>query len=155
MLQQSSSSRFTQNTSKKILILGFSFKSNTNDTRYSPSISIAKELLENGANLFIHDPKVNEIQISSELEKKDSIDNNESRYNWSFTKDLQLAFTDAEAIVLLTEWEEYKNINWTDLTKRMKSPAWLFDTRGIIDDDKLLNTNINFWKIGKGIVQEI
>ncbi len=142
-------------TSKKILILGFSFKSNTNDTRYSPSISIAKELLENGANLFIHDPKVNEIQISSELEKKDSIDNNESRYNWSYTKDLQLAFTDAEAIVLLTEWEEYKNINWTDLTKRMKSPAWLFDTRGIIDDDKLLNTNINFWKIGKGIVQEI
>ena len=74
-------------TSKKIAILGFSFKSNTNDIRESPAISVSKELLENGAKLFIHDPKVSESQISELLDDKGSPYKEKlSSPNWSFQK---------------------------------------------------------------------
>ena len=54
---------------KNILILGFSFKANTNDTRESASISISRYLIDNGAKLLIHDPQVNEKQIANDLKK--------------------------------------------------------------------------------------
>ena len=49
---------------KKITILGFAFKANTNDTRFSPAINICKDLIAEGAILSIHDPKVSKDQIS-------------------------------------------------------------------------------------------
>ena len=52
---------------KKIIILGFAFKANTNDTRESAAIQICKDLIEEGAQLIIHDPKVDPKQISIEL----------------------------------------------------------------------------------------
>ena len=52
---------------KKITILGFSFKANTNDIRESPSIKLCRNLLLEGANLSIHDPRVNSKQIEKEL----------------------------------------------------------------------------------------
>ena len=52
---------------KKICILGFSFKANTNDTRESAAITICKDLIEEGSFLLIHDPKVKESQIASDL----------------------------------------------------------------------------------------
>ena len=53
---------------KKIAILGFAFKANTNDTRQSPSIDICKDLLEEGANLSIYDPKVENSKIIDDLQ---------------------------------------------------------------------------------------
>ena len=55
---------------KKIVILGFAFKANTNDTRESAAIRICKDLIEEGAELVIHDPKVNPLQIEIDLEMK-------------------------------------------------------------------------------------
>ena len=56
-------------SNKKIIILGFAFKANTNDTRESAAIQICKDLLEEGAYLVIHDPKVSQNQIESDLKK--------------------------------------------------------------------------------------
>ena len=140
-------------SSKKILILGFSFKSNTNDTRYSPSISIARELLENGANLYIHDPKVNRDQISEELDKKNPYLNKKGEYIWHYVKDLEVAFEGAEAILILTEWPEYSVLNWDKISNSMRKPAWLFDTRGLVKEENLINTQLNFWKIGQGVLR--
>ncbi len=57
---------------KKICILGFAFKANTNDTRESASINICKDLIEEGAILFINDPKVSAYQISIDLDQKEN-----------------------------------------------------------------------------------
>ena len=57
---------------KKLCILGFSFKANTNDTRESASINICKDLIEEGAILFIHDPKVDSSKIASDLGIKEN-----------------------------------------------------------------------------------
>ena len=54
-------------SSKKIAILGFAFKANTNDTRESAAITICKDLIDEGAILSIHDPKVNPTQIAKDL----------------------------------------------------------------------------------------
>ena len=140
-------------SSKKLTLLGFAFKSNTNDTRESPAITIAKELLENGADLCIHDPQVSESQISKILDIDNSNKTKKSiEGSWSYSNNLELAFTDADAIIILTEWEEYFKINWQMMSLLMRRPSWIFDTRGIIEYKNLKGTNLNFWKIGKGFV---
>ena len=107
-----------------------------------------------GSNLYIHDPHVNEKQIAEIL----NVDYSKGSFNdatWTFTRDLEVAFSDADAIIILTEWEEYLKINWNELSRLMRRPAWLFDTRGIIEYEAISDSVLNFWKIGKGIVREI
>ena len=58
---------------KRICILGFAFKANTNDTRESSAIKICKDLLEEGAIIYIHDPRVNKSQIEYDLGKKSTL----------------------------------------------------------------------------------
>ncbi len=137
-------------SSKKITILGFSFKSNTNDTRQSPAITIANDLIENGANIYIHDPQVSESQISMALKNPPDQKINSSIGTWHFTKELKVAFKNSDAIIILTEWEEYLDINWNEVSLLMRKPSWLFDTRGIVDSKIIKKTNLNFWKVGRG-----
>ena len=131
---------------KKIAILGFSFKADTNDTRESPAIFICKQLLNEGAIVRIHDPKVDEAQISFELGDFGK----ENSLNWSFSRDLANIFDNVEAIVILTEWEVYKEINWDWVNDKIMPPAWLFDTRRIVNPDKIKNCDFKFWQVGLG-----
>ncbi len=145
-------------SNKKIVILGFAFKANTNDTRESPAINVCKDLLEEGASLLIHDPKVSSDQIyidlkfvsrkSLEEKNNNSIDN---EGNWNKVNDLKTAFKDADAIVLLTEWSEYKNINWREVSDNMRKPSWVFDTRSITNPYEVKNAGLNLWRIGDGL----
>ena len=139
---------------KKIAILGFAFKSNTNDTRESSSIPICKDLLEEGARLFIHDPQVSEKQIELDLNLKPSKDslNGESlkEGTWQSVKESKHGLINADAAVILTEWDEYKEINWNDVSKNMRSPAWVFDSRSITDPEQIKESGLNLWRIGDG-----
>ena len=56
--------------------------------------------------------------------------------------------TDADAIVIATEWEEFKSLDWSEISNLMRSPKWLFDTRGVTNSDNLEKYNLNYWKIG-------
>ena len=146
-------------SNKKIGILGFAFKANTNDTRESAAINICKDLIEEGANLYIHDPKVEENQISKDLGVKAINSNKEIRVNnqmqnsgnWFFATNIQDIFPNSDAILILTEWEEYANIDWKNISKKMRSPAWIFDARSILNPSKIKNTNLNLWRIGDGV----
>ena len=141
---------------KKITILGFAFKANTNDTRFSPAINICKDLIEEGAILSINDPKVSKDQLikifdeQNKMTKKNSDDKNifiQSK-NWDFFIDHEEAAKNSDAILILTEWEEYKNINWKKISNKMRKPSWIFDTRLIINEKDLLETDFNLWRIG-------
>ena len=142
---------------KKIVILGFAFKANTNDTRESAAIRICKDLIEEGAELVIHDPKVNPLQIEIDLEmkqfkeiKNENIDNSNNNYgSWTFSKHLSI-FDNAHAVLVLTEWEDYKNIKWVNVEKKMAKPAWVFDSRSIVDVDLVKESGINLWCLGDG-----
>ena len=138
---------------KKISILGFAFKTNTNDTRESAAITICKDLLEEGAILNISDPKVEPYQIEQDLGVKNSKNNNVrlTEGNWSFYKNIYDAIVGTDAIVVLTEWEEYTKINWNRVSKIMRNPAWVFDSRSIIDFKEVKKAGLNLWRIGDGL----
>ncbi len=137
---------------KKIVVLGFSFKANTNDTRESPAINICQELLIEGGNLFIYDPKVDPLQIDIEL-RESMQGNNEYHINegsWNFTNDIYEALTNADAVIILTEWQEFKNLNWLKISQIMRRPAWIFDTRYLLNPKDINSIDINYWRIGYG-----
>ena len=133
--------------------MGFAFKANTNDTRESPAIKICKDLLEEGANLAIHDPKVKNIQIENDLgiqEQKNLKGTNQQEKTWSYEENILDTVKDSDAVLVLTEWEIYKNIDWEEVSKCMRKPAWVFDTRSIINKINIAKTDLNFWRIGDG-----
>ena len=134
---------------KRIAVLGFSFKANTNDTRNSPSIKICKDLIEDGALLSIYDPKVSQSQIEKDLEINCSdafLESNSGTI--SYKRSIEKTAEDAHAILILTEWKEFSNINWDNLIKKMKRPAWIFDTRSIIKANNAKKSGFNVWQIG-------
>ena len=137
---------------KKIAIFGFSFKSNTNDTRESPAISICKDLIEEGGEIYIYDPKVSKSQIEKEIGFSDS-ESNEINTNgfWHFSKTIDETIKNADAIILLTEWEEFIFLDYTKIFNLMRSPSWIFDTRGILDKEKITSYGFKFWRIGLGL----
>ena len=136
---------------KKIVILGFAFKSNTNDTRDSPAIEIVKDLIENGAEIIISDPKVKISQIERDLKMAENYKEINSEYGfWHFSEDIYCAVEDADAIVLLTEWQEYKDLDWQKIENSMRSPSWVFDARSIARVDQIKKTGLNVWSIGNG-----
>ena len=134
-------------TGKKISIFGFAFKSNTNDTRESPAINICKNFLNEGCELLIYDPKVNEKEIASKLGKNEkNVDPNIG--NWHKSNTIKDSVKNADAIVVLTEWEEFKKIKWDQISELMRKPAWVFDTRNICKKEGIEKSDINFWQIG-------
>ena len=140
---------------KKIGILGFSFKANTNDTRQSPAIKICRDLLEEGAELSIYDPKVSMETINLEL-TNNPISQDESKFSKdkiTVCESIDDVAVNADAIVLITDWPQFKNINWETISKLMRKPSWVFDTRNCIDDFQCLKANINVWKLGVGILR--
>ena len=136
---------------KKIAILGYSFKANTNDTRETPARYIALDLIDEGARLAIHDPKVSMEKISFDLGDEESFIESSEKIlgSWEFAETSEKAINSADAVVLLTDWEEYKCIDWLKMSKIMRHPAWVFDTRSILDESSVKNTKLRVWKLGK------
>ena len=143
-------------TGKTIAILGFAFKANTNDTRESAAIAICKDLLEEGAILKIHDPKVDPYQIESDLKnfnnnlitEKTILDRKDG--TWCYMKNMFDVINGADAILVLTEWEEYTNIDWDKASSIMRRPSWVFDARSIIEPEDVKKAGIHFWRVGDG-----
>ena len=130
----------------------------SNETRESAAINICKDLLEEGAILFIHDPKVDPKQIEIDLCKKEnnqiknSTNKNENflESQWCSIKDIYASTKDSDAVVVLTEWEEYLKINWKEISTKMRKPAWIFDARSILDPKEIKDNDLLLWRIGDG-----
>ncbi len=132
---------------KKLSILGFAFKANTNDTRESPAIKICNDLLEEGAYLSIYDPKVELKQVQNDL----FCNENQNISKITIANTAEDSAKNADAIVVLTEWEEFKNLNWHKISKSMRNPSWVFDTRGILNLKELKSSGMNIWRVGASI----
>ncbi len=138
------SSMFNTVSDKKIAVLGFAFKKDTNDTRESAAIYICKDLLEEQANIAIYDPKVEVAQIQRDLEI--DADNKYVTYCESAME----ATKDAHAILVLTEWDEFKALDYKKIYEQMQLPAFLFDGRNILDLEALAEIGFEASGIGKG-----
>ncbi len=136
---------------KRISVLGFAFKANTNDTRESPAINICLDLLLEGAKLCIYDPKVSLEQIKKDLKINHQGWKNKARdeQSISFAQSALESIKNADAILILTEWDEFRLINWEKAYQSMRHPSWLFDTRNIVDKKTIENSGLKFWSLGK------
>ena len=136
-------SMFNTISGKKIAVFGFAFKKDTGDTRESPAIHVSQYLLEEGASLSIYDPKVQSEQIETDL----------SQFTGKFSVSSSAfeAAKNAHAIVICTEWDQFKDLNYKDLYKAMEKPAFIFDGRKILDHDQLIKIGFDVTTIGKKI----
>jgi len=137
-----------RNISKKILdkldkqseneigILGVTFKAETDDMRESPSLVIIPDLQENGMNISAYDPE-GEKEASKIL--KD--------VNWK--KTAYEAAENVDCLVILTDWEEFKNLDLDKLKNSMKRPL-IYDFRNIFDPDMMTELGFEYFSIGRG-----
>lgn len=139
---------------KKITFLGWAFKKETNDTRESAAIYVAKELLDDQAELHIYDPKVTEQKIKSDLsnlaETHFSPLGGESEGGILVHTDPYTACAGAHAIAILTEWDEFKTYDWQKIYDNMLKPAFIFDGRNLLNREELTGIGFKVYTIGKG-----
>jgi len=141
-------------TGKRIAVLGFALKAGTNDTREAPAIRICKDLLEEGAQLAIYDPKVPAHQMGVDLgtEPQDAPTGGplSGEGVWQRVATPAEAVAQADAVLILTEWGSFAQLDWADLAPRMRKPAWLFDARSIADLAAARAAGLQVWRVGCG-----
>ena len=141
-------------TGKRLAVLGFAFKGDTNDTRESPAIRICLDLIEEGAQLAIYDPKVSSAQIAADLGQVEGgpgpANPGQGEGYWQLADSAAGASQGADAVLILTEWREFRQLDWQALAASMRQPAWLFDGRAIADTAAARAAGLNVWTVGEG-----
>ena len=119
----------------QIGVLGVTFKAETDDMREAPSLTLIPDLQDNGLNISVYDPQCKE---ASKL-----IQN----VNWKNTA--YEAAEDVDCLVILTDWEEFKNLDLTKLKNKMKRPL-IYDFRNIFDPVRMTKLGFEYFSIGRG-----
>merc|ERR1712084_217130 len=140
---------FNTVTNKKIAVFGFAFKKDTGDVRETPAVTVCHMLMEDGANVHVYDPQVLREDAIREFEDHGMTVKEEKLI---FTKTAQEAADSAHAIVVLTEWDEFKRYNYKELHEKMLKPAFLFDGRNMLDHAELERIGYEVHTLGKAKV---
>ena len=127
---------------KKICILGYAFKKDTGDCRESSAIEIIEYLAAESADIHIFDPAVVEAEILERFPKV------------TCHKTHETAVANAHALVVITEWDEFKAYNYEEIYQQMRKPAFIFDGRNILDHEKLAGLGFHVHGIGKRSLTE-
>lgn len=120
---------------KTIAVLGLSFKPNTDDTREAPAISIIQNLSADGANIRAYDP----VAMENTRPLLPDI---------TYCKDAYDACNGADALVIVTEWNQFRNLDMERLKKLLKQP-YFFDLRNIYDPQKMKGLGFNYCSVGR------
>ena len=128
---------------KKIAVFGFAFKPDTGDTRESPAITICKQLLAEKARLSITDPHALD-NARRDLEYGEGTSG-----GVEFIEDPYEAVKGAHAIALITEWQQYRGLDYKTIFNSMEKPAFIFDGRNHLDHQKLFDFGFNVFPVGK------
>ena len=118
---------------KKICFLGVTFKANTDDMRDSSCLTMMPKLIKNGAKINYYDPTGKKKEVSN-------------LKNVIYSKNIKLAIKDADLIIIHTEWNDFKSINFKKEVK--KNNFKIFDMRNIYSPSKMKEQKINYYGIG-------
>lgn len=121
---------------KRFAIWGLSFKPNTDDMREAPSLVIIDKLLDAGASVIAYDPVAME---ESRRRTGDRID---------YANDQYEALVDADALLLVTEWNEFRTLNYKVLAKLMKDRL-IFDGRNLYEPSEMKEFGFTYYGIGR------
>ena len=134
---------------KKIAVFGFAFKKDTNDTRESPAIYVCRDLIEERAYLHIHDPEVGGDQIFHDLLQDPVLPNGDKNPHVTLSSCPYAAAEEADAVLILTEWDAFRALDYERIYRGMRKPAFLFDGRNILDLKKMRAIGFEACGIGK------
>jgi UDPglucose 6-dehydrogenase len=131
---------------KTFAVWGLSFKPNTDDTREAPAAVVISELLNAGCHIQAFDPvAMEEFKRSMEM----TIDGNLTK-KIEYSKDRYEALIDADGLILITEWSEFRILNYALLNKLMRERV-VFDGRNIYDPVEMKENGINYYGIGRNV----
>ncbi|WCM42241.1 nucleotide sugar dehydrogenase [Flavobacterium sp. CBA20B-1] len=133
---------------KNIAFLGWAFKKDTNDTRESAAIYVADHLLEEEAFITVYDPKVPAEKIYADLDYLGTRSPEENRRLLKVVNDPYEACNKAHAVAVLTEWDEFKTYDWSNIYDNMYKPAFVFDGRNVLDGKSLKENGFVLYTIG-------
>jgi UDPglucose 6-dehydrogenase len=125
---------------KRIALFGFAFKANTGDTRESPAIYVARQLVAEHARVVITDPKAipnAQRDMQEQLERVE------------FVEDVYEAARGAHAIAVMTEWDHYRYLDYQRIWESMEKPAFIFDGRNLLNHQKLFEIGFSVFPIGR------
>ena len=122
---------------RTIGLLGLAFKAHTDDLRDSPSLDIACQLLERGAKVKVHDP----IALRRAQTENPGL-------GVTFCESTREVFEESDAVVLVTEWPEYRELAWGELKTSMRSPL-ILDGRNYLDREALLRAGFHYLGFGR------
>ena len=131
---------FNTLSGKRICLFGFAFKADTGDTRESPAIQIAKRLIEEQAELVITDPQA----LPNARNDLKGVDG-----HVQFVEDPYEAAAGCHAIAIMTEWRQFREVDYERIYRSMTQPAFIFDGRNVVDHQKLYQMGFNVYPIGK------
>lgn len=143
---------FNTVTGKKISVLGYAFKKDTGDVRETPSMFVVKDLYAEGARIHVYDPQVKREDMWSEMAYTCGISpDTDPKLDAAVTTspDAYAACEGSHAVAILTEWDEFKTLDYEKIYKSMSKPAFIFDGRNILDHDKLREIGFEVHAIGK------
>jgi len=123
---------------KRIAIWGLSFKPNTDDIRHAPSIKVVSLLLKHGVKLSLYDPKAMNNFKRLFPEGKDL----------SYAQDMYQALVDCEALLILTEWEEFKKADFQRVKRLLRLPI-IIDGRNIYEPSKMREEGFEYYCMGR------
>jgi len=125
---------------KHFAIWGLAFKPNTDDIREAPSHALIKKLLNDGATITAYDPEA--------IETTKAILGNKIKYSTHSYDALQ----NADALIIVTEWNEFRTPNFTKIKELLKKPV-IFDGRNLYDLDKLKSMKFNYYSVGRETIK--
>lgn len=149
---------FSTVSDKQIAIWGWAFKKDTNDTRESAAIYVARDLLKERARLHIYDPRVQKQQIVADL--KSVMSDADGQLSPAAEKLIEQNIhvggsaydvaRDAHAIAVMTEWDEFRSLDFEKVHQAMHKPAFVFDGRNILDRSQLDGIGFEVHCVGRG-----
>lgn len=146
------SNMFNTITGKKIAMLGYAFKKDTGDVRETPSMFVLRDLLQESARIHIYDPEVTREDMWIEMDYTCGVnhDNTPGLDETVITEtDAYAACDGAHAVLILTEWDAFKTLDYERIYKSMAKPAFIFDGRNIMDAAALRKIGFEVHCIGK------
>lgn len=139
---------FNTVSGKRIAVLGFAFKKDTNDTRESAAISVVRDLLEENATVVVYDPKVPAQEIRRDVLGAGGVND-----RLVIVDSTEEAADGAHGLALVTEWDEFKTLDFERIYQGMHKPAFVFDGRNILPHDRLRALGFRVFAIGKPLLR--
>ncbi len=131
--------RFGEDLSgKTFAVWGLAFKPETDDMREASSITIINALTSRGAKIKAYDPKARHEAESYYLRGNDGVEYVESKYT---------ALNGADAVILVTEWQEFRSPDFDEMSKRLNTPVF-FDGRNQFDKERMVRMGFEYFQIG-------